>query len=236
MCAVGFTRHKTSLMQTALHDSVDMVQISNIAHTVEGLVIGSAAILAVAESTFLTRRPGQKAQLIWPLIIFLAGTFLLAYLTVPHHGLNHTVDQWRFIWNDSQQRQHLLMSVIMLLGAGAELVVRRGTPPGGDRLLRSSPLSFGWPAALLLVGIMFLTHPQHGTTEAVQRATIIHRWLGAVLVASGLARTGELFARENRILRTLWPILLLIASILLFMYREPPGAYAPGSANHSGKH
>lgn len=84
---------------------------------------------------------------------------------------------------------------------------------------------FAWPAALLLVGFSFLVHRQHGTAAAVERAVAIHRMLGVVLIVAGGLRWLDVRRTANRLLALSWPLLLLVAAVLLLVYEEPEGAY-----------
>lgn len=83
---------------------------------------------------------------------------------------------------------------------------------------------YAWPGVLVLIGGMFVFHAQHGSHEAVARAVRFHRLLGAVLIAAGLlAGSHALWRRLS--LAYLWPLVLLLAAVLLIVYREPEGAW-----------
>ena len=212
-----------------LHTAAEMQQISNAAHIVEGLLISAAAVLALAEPILIRSSPQRKVIFVWPALIFLSGIFLGSYLMIPHHGLEHATKQWAFIWYDPQQRQHLEIAGIIVFGAGLELLARHRSSeaiaaPG------TNFLSAGWPLALVAVGILFLTHPQHGTSAAVERATLIHRGLGVLLIAAAISRTTEKFGTfRTHWLGRAWPLFLLATGGLLLIYREPPGAFEPSA-------
>lgn len=218
-----------------LHSAVEMQQISNLAHIVEGFLISSAAILALTEPILAGIGLRRNAIFAWPALIFLSGIFLASYLIIPHHGLDQATKQWAFVWYDPQQRQHLQIAVLIIFGAGLELLARYPTASGISTPGRSL-LWGGWPVALAAVGILFLTHQQHGTSDAIVRATLIHRVLGVLLFAAASCRTAEIFGTSRtRWLGRAWPLFLLAAGGLLLIYREPAGAYQPGvPANHSG--
>lgn len=96
-------------------------------------------------------------------------------------------------------------------------------------------LAWAWPVTTIIVGILFLVHTQHGTSEAVAGATAVHRALGTVLILAGVLRAVSSIKQTSR---TAWELAagaaLLAAAVLLIVYREPPGAYKPGSsATHS---
>lgn len=217
-----------------LHTAAEMQQISNIAHIVEGLLISSAAVLALAEPVLVRTVMRNRAILAWPALIFLSGIFLASYLIIPHHGLDQATKQWAFVWYDPQQRQHLQIAVLLLAGAGVELLARHRTAAGISRP-GTNFLWGGWPLALAIVGILFVTHPQHGTSAAVEQATLIHRVLGLLLIGAAIFRTAEKFGTmRTRWSGRAWPLFLLAAGGLLLIYREPAGAYQPaGAVNHS---
>ena len=215
------------MLQNPLHTAEEMRQISNLAHVAEGAVLGTAALIALVQ----TRRPATEDgwRFAWPVLVVAAGAFLLGYLVVPHHGLDLARTQWRFVFGDPQQRQHLVISVLVLIGGASEAFALAGQHRG--RIWR-----LAWPAALLIVGGMFVVHQQHGTTDAVARATLLHRVLGSALIVAGLvAATNVLRPIHSRPLAMIWPLALLAASIMLLIYREPEGAYH-GSQQHEARH
>lgn len=203
-----------------LHTPEEMREISNLAHVVEGGLIIAAAAIAIVETM---RRRVSKPDLIWPSLILGAGVFLLGYLFLPHHGLAHAREQWSFVLGDAQQRQHIVLSVLLVVGGTAEL--RR-------RVSASAPawLALAWPVILAIAGLVFLLHRQHGTGEAVGRALLLHRAIASALILAGAFRAAEVLARApRRWLMFAWSVCLLAAGVFLVTYREPPGAYEPGT-------
>ena len=73
-----------------------MREISNLAHQIQGTVLGIAGLLALAAAAH--RVPTGRARLAWPALVLAAGILLLGYLLVPHHGLGHAMEQWAFIF------------------------------------------------------------------------------------------------------------------------------------------
>lgn len=212
-----------------LHTPDEMQRISNLAHVVEGLVIGVAAVVMMAESR--ARLRGTGAPFAWPLLLFVAGVFLLGYLVIPHHGLELARAQWRWVFGDPQQRQHMALAALIAAGAGGELLAR--ARPAAGSLWR-----WAWPISTAVTGILFLAHTQHGTDDAVARATLIHRALGAVLIgAAGLRALANRKPDRRPALELSAGAALLAAALLLVLYREPAGAYAhEGAAEHSSRH
>jgi hypothetical protein len=215
------------LLQNPFHTPDEMRHISDLAHVVEGFVLGTAAVVALlqARGVFIA---GSR-RFAWPGLIAGAGVFLLAYLFVPHHGLSLARTQWDFVLSDPQQRQHVAIAVLTLIGGTCELLMIAGRVHG-------NAWRVAWPASLVIIGILFLIHPQHGTSEAVSRATLLHRVTGCLFVAAGLTAAAKAFLRlKSAVLAALWPVWLLSAAIVLASYREPDGAFHP-SDDHSAVH
>ena len=196
------------------HTAEEMQLFSNAAHIGEGSIVALVALLALAQARGYA--VSGRARFAWPGLLLLAGVFLVALLLVPWHGADMAIAQWRFIFDDPQQRQHLVIGVALTLGGLAEVVyLRRHT---------------GWlqpmfPLATLAVGIAFFMHTQHGTAASVERAVLIHRLLGGVLSASALLALAARWKPQVRWLQFAWPATLLVAALLLFIYREPSGAF-----------
>ena len=101
-----------------------------------------------------------------------------------------------------------------------------------ESLRESGPAwAYVWPAALILIGVMFLVHEQHGTSEAAAKAGWLHRLLGITLIVAGLLKGGEVITGA-RLLAMLWPFALLAAAGQLLIYREPAGAYEMAHRAH----
>jgi len=208
---------RTSMQLTPLHSAEELRQISNLAHGIEGIVLGLAALIAIVQAT--GRLNTGRARYLWPALILLAGAGLLFYLVVPHHGLARARAQWEFVFGDPQQRQHLVIAALIILAGLAEVLARSGR-------LEAHVGSLVWPAVLLIVGVLFVIHQQHGTSAAVMRAMLVHRWLGSLLVAAGaLAGIDAMRSRRGGAMTAGWAVMLLLASLLLIVYREPEGAY-----------
>ena len=214
-----------TFMQVApFHTAEEMRGLSNLAHVIEGVVLAAAALLALAEAA--GHRRDDRGRITWPAIILFAGIVLLAYLLFPHHGLSNTRTQWAFIFGAPQQRQHVLLAALVVIGGGAELLSRRGR-------LRARAWRLVWPMTAVTAGILFVAHPQHGTSEAIARAVTLHRWIGALLIMTGVVRAGEvLSATRAWWVRYSWPVALLAAAVLLALYREPEGAYELHPPSH----
>jgi uncharacterized membrane protein HdeD (DUF308 family) len=207
------------------HTPEEMRQISNLAHWIEGAVLGSAALLALVAAS--GRPAADRARRAWPALVLTAGILLFGYLVFPHHGLNRTREQWAFVFGDPQQRQHVLLAMLAALGGAAELFHRTGR-------LRSRAWQLVWPAATITAGLLFALHTQHGTGDAVARAILIHRVLGSLLVGVGVLKVADAFSERRRPwLAFAWPLALLGAAILLASYREPAGAYEAKHAPHA---
>lgn len=151
-----------------------------------------------------------------------AGLFLVAFLLL-HHGLQNFKLVWSLISKDAQQKQHLIMAILLIVASAAQIISIKF-----DLKL----LGYAWPIALGAIGVMFLVHEQHGSSQAVQWAQTIHKYLGILLlIVAALIAVTLLYADKFKWLLYAWPIALLVASVFLFIYREPKGAY-DGQRNH----
>lgn len=196
----------------ASHTPEEQRRLSNLGHILEGLLLGAVGVLALLNSLGLA----AWAAMAWPSLTLVAGVALLI-LIYPRHP----VSDWPAIWRDPQQRQHTIMAAAIALAGAAEL------------LPRGSPVwAYVWPGVMFIIGGMFLTHAQHGTSEAAAKAVRQHRILGLTVVAAGLLRSAELITGAS-LLAILWPLALLAAAAQLILYREPEGAYEAGGG-HSG--
>ena len=185
----------------AWHTAEEMQLFSNVAHSMEGVIVLAAAMIALAQARGRMNR--GRAQVAWPVLVLLAGVFLLLYLLVPWHGLGMADDQWAFIFNDPQQRQHFLISVLLTAGGISELKHRRSI----------------FSLTLMALGVVFLMHHQHGDTIAVARAVLVHQWLGALFGIAGLMSLWREFKPAARWATIAWPVALLLAGLLLLSYR-----------------
>lgn len=197
------------------HSPSELRDLSTLTHWVFGYVLLLATILAALQVTGVVK--SRRFAYAWPALVVAAGGIVVPYLLV-HHGLDNVGRTWRYMRADPQQTQHLVMGVL-LIAAGVTEVIRTARS--------SAPrwVDFGWPVVLVVIGYMFLVHPQHGMPEAMRAAARFHRVLGTSLVFAGLLRGFGVFRESMRLVTAAWLVPLLVASLLLVTYREPPGAY-----------
>ena len=208
-------------MQIApLHTAEEMQSFSNLAHIVEAAILAAVAIAAFLESSGYFQHGWRRY--LWPSLIALSGVFLILYMLIPYHGLEQAPAQWAFIFGDPQQRQHLVVGFVALAAGLAEVRSQN------VRFLTAAT-ALVFPVAMMGVGLMFALHEQHGTDDAVLQAQLVHRYLGVLLIATGVLRAAEVSQpRKRRWLGYSWSVTLLAAAILLGVYREPKGAYVMG--------
>lgn len=201
------------------HTPAELRQFSNLGHVVEGILLGAAALVGLAQA-FGYFRTG-RARYVLPGLLVAAGLFLPAMLLV-HPTLEVMWAHARITLADLQQKQHFTMALLLLGSGVAEAFAIQRTRPW---------LRAVWPIALILIGVLFLVHPQHGTDEAMRIAGLIHRWLGLLCIAAGAILLLSLDMAKKRWPRVVASVLLLVAAVLLVVYREPPGAYENLSAH-----
>lgn len=198
---------------------------SNFAHWVEGAILLLAATIAIVQA--LGIGAGGKRDLLWPGLILCAAGFLGGYLIL-HHGWFVAGEVFHYLVRDPQQRQHLLISLFALIAGTSEtaaVFLRR------KRQRLSQLLSFGFPIATVCIAAVFLSHQQHGSLEATERARRIHELLAIVFLTMATLRTISLQRPASPKYRLSWPIALATAGILLLAYREPPGSYEPADSH-----
>lgn len=208
--------NKNEVDLSALHTPEEMQKLSHIGHWVEGGLLATVAVIALLEALGFLR-----VQLIWQSVILVAGIFLIFFLLL-HHGFDKLKLVWNLISKDAQQRQHLLMAFLLCVAGLSEIISKK---------YNVYILSYVWPVSLLIIGIMFLIHEQHGTAEAVKRAQTIHTFLGILLMLTFIIAIIGLLTKYRWTLFT-WPALLLLISILLLVYKEPEGAYHQSHTAH----
>ncbi len=198
------------------HTPAEMVLFSNLAHWFEGGLLSIIVIIALLHA--LGYLKFKTAQLAWSVTILIAGSFLVLYMIL-HHDLQRIAQTWQFLMNDPQQRQHLIMGVLLTIAGLAELLSTL-------TVLKNKLWQFVFPLVLVIIGILFMVHNQHGTAEAVHESVIFHRYLGTALILSGVAKALEVVLRNRyRKIGYVWIIFMLITAGMLVTYREPDGAY-----------
>jgi hypothetical protein len=203
---------------SALHTAEEMQWLSNLGHRIEGILLIVVALLALGELTGIIR-----FKLLWPSLIVVAGIFLIGFLML-HHGLDKLKLVWNLIWDDPQQRQHMIMAALLIVAGLSEIVYRTSG---------YGAFKFGWPAVMCVIGIMFLIHEQHGSSEAVEWAQRIHKYLGVLMILVGVFILLSITLGDKyRWTLFTWPILLIAASVLLLIYKEPKGAFKNQDIRH----
>lgn len=204
------------------HTPTEMIQFSNMAHWFEGGLLGIIVLIAIFTSLGYIKF--KSSQLAGSILVLIAGGFLVPYMLL-HHGLGRVGATWQFLMNDPQQRQHLIMGLLLMLAGLAELM-------NALSVLKSKLWQMAFPTALAVIGVLFMIHDQHGTAEAMHASIIFHRYLGSALILSGILKAvAVIFGERYKKLHYIWIVFLAITSILLVTYREPEGAYQIDHSN-----
>lgn len=202
------------------HTPEEMILFSNMAHWFEGGLLALVVMVGLFQAMGLLKI--KTAQLAWSILILIAGSFLVPYILL-HHGLDKVGDTWRFIMQDPQQLQHLIMGILLMVAGLAELL-------NALNILKAKIWKFVFPTILAIIGIMFIIHNQHGTANSIHQSVIFHRYLGTALILTGIAKAAEVIWRESyRWIAYPWLILMLVTSGMLITYREPEGVYQEGA-------
>jgi hypothetical protein len=205
-----------------LHTVEEMQRLSNIGHRVEGVLLLTVALIALGEASGIIR-----AKLLWPGLIVVSGLFLFGFLLL-HHGLDKLKLVWTLILKDPQQSQHLIMAGLLIFAGISEIIFRKHG---------FTALQFVWPLVVFTIGVMFLIHEQHGSSDAVESARRIHKYLGVLMIfVAILILLNSLLAEKYKWIKFGWPILLIVTSIFLFIYKEPEGAFNKENPRHLKNH
>lgn len=148
-----------------LHPGQDLAYFSNLAHWVEGYILLAVAIV----SFFAIFRNSKRLQFLSALLILLSGAFLAPYLLL-HHGVEKLPIVLEISLKDAQQRQHLIMGILLAFSGIGELQAVKDAKKLIWKIV--------FPLSLMVVGSLFVFHPQHGTPEAIVKSMNYHTYLG----------------------------------------------------------
>lgn len=191
-------------------------QLSNLGHIAEGALFGIIGILALLQALGFI---GGALLYLTPLLMIAAGiTIPVILFTHSHPGVD-SASHRRAVLDDPQQRQHLTMAGLVLISGLAEIGLLAGILP--------SLFGYVWSLALVIIGVMFMRHTQHGEHAAMQQAVRFHRILGGAIALAGIVKGIQVWTGDERGLFAFpYALLLLVVAALLLTYREPAGAYA----------
>ncbi len=193
---------------------------STLAHRVVGALLGIVGLLVLGEALAGSAR---SFHLWWSGSAAVLGLLFVAFMLF-HHGFRLLPSWLADLGGDPQQRQHVTIGILLTIGAAVEFARTSTNSP-------SALLRLAWPLALLLIGVMFVRHTQHGTGQAVGQARRFHTLLGWTLVAAALLSAAAAFSPAAAA-GPASALALLAAAVLLLSYREPAGAWEPSSAPH----
>lgn len=202
-----------------LHTPGEIIELSNLAHITEGLVLLAIGVLVIAQGMGYLRKSWQRYLI--PSIALTASLVLIGFLFFDH--LNELPLAWQWVTTDMQQKQHLQMGVVLGIGSIISLVGVR---------LKQEKFNLALYAAIAVIGFLFIIHPQHGNDAQATAALLIHRIAGSTLIVASLAQMAALFTqRWRKLLMVLAGISLGISAMLFMIYREPP--MSPDMINES---
>lgn len=210
-----------------LHTPEEFRMLSSTAHWMAGYIFIGVVIVAFLQSLGFFK---TKTYL-WPLLVAFAGLIFIPF-TLMHHGVSELPLVWKVLQLDPQQRQHFIMFNLLSFAGIIELFLSL-------KKIKGNLWHFIWPGVLLVIGYMFLTHPQHGTTQSLTYTMPFHTTLGTILIITGVLKAFELrWAKKYKWIAYGWIIFLFVASIMLISYNEPEGSYRMDSsqpAQNQGK-
>ncbi len=189
------------------HSAAELARLSSLVHNIVGWLLLALAVVQLRETlTTLAERP---VRLIWPGLGAFIGVGLALWVFF-HQILTHGVGPF----DDPVQNQHQAIGWLVGLGAGVELLRRKGR-------LRGWLASAAWGSGLVGVGVLFLVHEQHEV-----EALLVHWALAATLILAGLCDLSvALTGGSTRAIRVLGILILGAASVQLIVYEERTGAH-----------
>lgn len=208
-----------------LHTPEELRMLSSMAHWVVGYIF-----LAIIIISFLQLRGFLKnKQYLWSLLVIIAGLFFIPYI-LSHHGFNELPLVWQIIFLDPQQKQHFIMFNLLFVAGIVELLISL-------KKVKRRFWQFIFPGVLAIIGYLFLTHPQNGTSEAQAYTIPFHTALGVVLLLAGsLKAVANSWSNIHPWIKYAWIMFIFIASLMLITYSEPEDAYQmnpSGEMQHS---
>lgn len=196
-------------MDMSLHTPEELVQLSNAAHIAEGVVLTIIAILVIAQAFGYLQKTWQRYLV--PGIALLASLILAGFLFVDHY--NELPRAWHWVMTDMQQQQHFWIGLILGITSIAAIVGLK---------LKQKWLELSLPAAFVVIGILFLVHPQHGADAEAAKGLMIHRVVGTSLIIAGFAAASGFFLKQwRKVLAVVTGVALIVSAGALMLYREP---------------
>ncbi len=197
-----------------LHSPQELQYFSNLAHWAEGVLFIVIATLALVEVFGKLR--SRRSKYLWPSILFLSGLLLPVSMIADHIGSQFKL-ALEAIFLIPEQRQHFFMAILLMIAGGAELLARK-------KYRTSNLLKLVFPVSFVIIGVLFLFHPQHGNAADMMRAVTIHRYLGLSIILVGLFKgLAEFF--KVRQFTFVWILFIIISGSLLMTYREADMSY-----------
>lgn len=201
-----------------LHTPEEFRYLSSLGHWIAGYIFLGVAIVALLQALGIFK----SQRYLWPLLVVIAGIIFIPY-SIFHHGFEKLGLVLKVYELDPQQRQHITMFILLFVAGVVELLL-------SFKKLKGNYWHFFWPGVMLIIGYMFLTHPQHGTVEARAYAVPFHTTLGIVLLITGALKAIEvIWSQKYKWVTYGWILFLFIASIMLISYNEPEGVYERNS-------
>lgn len=202
---------ETMQLVLQLHSPEELQYFSNLAHWTEGFLFAVIVLIALLETL------GKiKSKLIWPSILFFSGLFLPIFMFAHHTG-----SEFKLAWDATflipEQRQHFFMALLLMIGGGSELLMRK-------KYNNSILLKMVLPLSLIIIGSLFLFHPQHGNAADMMRVVTIHKYLGLSIIATGIFKGLSEFLKVRQ-LAYIWILFMVISASLLLTYREADMSY-----------
>lgn len=205
-----------------LHSPEELLFLSSLGHWIAGYIFLGVSILALLQM----RGFYKTRKYLWQSLIVIAGLIFIPY-TFLHHSLNEFGTVLQVVLLDPQQKQHIIMFILLFIAGLSELLL-------SINKIKGNIWRFVFPGVLLIISLMFLFHPQHGTKEALAYSIPFHVALGIVIMLTSISKCLEvLWASRYRFVAYFWIFFLFMTAILLITFNEPEGTYETDKIHES---
>jgi hypothetical protein len=172
-------------------------------HWILGALIATVSVLQLLYESRVISTPHVRYAV--PLVLFALG--LETFVDPILHGP-------AMVHSPHETRQHVAMGVLAFATGAVEFLRLKAR-------LRHGAWGLLFPAALGIVGVLFLFHSQHGGPVPVLALIAQHRFMGiTLLLASVLKALAETPSDKAKAFNISWMALLLLFGFELLFYTE----------------
>jgi hypothetical protein len=185
-------------------------------HHLAGFLLVLAGAFLCAQDKLSAKWPGVRY--VWPACFLAAGFYLLIFSDTEIWPIGHK--PFWIAMSDPEDQQHKIFAVILLSIGVIEFQRARGR-------LQNAWAAWVFPLTGMIGAIMLLFHHHqagmHGPDHMVLMHHIQKEHRGFALAGGGIALSKGLSEVQwtwSRLLKKVWPLLLIVLGVLLMIYTE----------------